>query len=337
MGGIVAAIAMTHTPGLGDRVHEPPPDQMARLLQGFSDASQVLRDAKPDLVVALVNDHFDMYCLDNMPTFSISVSDEHWGPPESAEAWLQMKRRRIAGNEAYAMALLRASIRAGFDMTRAGTAELVHNVLMPYKYLLPDADLPVVPVFCNCFVPPLPSLERCHALGRVLGREIASRSERVALIASGGISHWPPFAKEDGPMDDELNRRMLRIQRLGPAGRREDPGVRALLHKREAEMAASDRELINVRWDLSVMAAMERGDSGFFADQTYEAVERDGGNGGHEIAMWAMLMGALGDRKARTVVYEPVKEWMGGVGVVSYDRSLVSARRDMPARAQERV
>ncbi|MDX3894666.1 hypothetical protein [Pusillimonas sp.] len=38
----------------------------------------------------------------------------------------------------------------------------------------------------------------------------------MALLASGGISHWPPFVDEDRiPADDELLQRQLRTQREG--------------------------------------------------------------------------------------------------------------------------
>jgi len=322
---IVAALAMTHTPGLGDRLDEPPPAQMQRLRDGFAEGRRLLAAAEPELILAFVNDHFDMYCLENMPTFAVCVSDCHFGPPANAEGWLRMKRRQIAGHADYAMDLLREAIAQGFDITRSGAAEFVHNVLMPIKYLRPECDLPVVPVFVNCFSPPLPSFRRCYELGRVIGRVIARRPERVALVASGGLSHWPPYAKEDDPEPDELSRRMLRIQRRGPPARLEDPEVRRLIHAKEKEMAASDRQLINVAWDRALLDAFARGDIEFVQRLTYDDVERDGGNGGHELALWVMLMGALGGAPSRTIVYEPVKEWMGGVGVISYDRVL--ARR----------
>jgi len=318
---VVAAIAMTHTPGLGDRMHVPPKGQIEKLLAGFAEAKSILSEARPELVVAFVNDHFDMYSLENMPTFSISVADEHFGPPEDAQAWLGMTRRSHRGNADYAMHLYRSAVVDGFDMTRSGSATFVHNILMPAKYILPDVDVPIVPIFVNCFAPPLPSFRRCYDLGRSIGRAIARRPERVALLASGGLSHWPPFAKEDGPRDDELNRRMLRIQRHGAVARREDPKVRDLIHEREAEMAASGRELINVAWDRALIDALARGDQEYFCRMNYDEVERDGGNGGHEMSMWLMILGALGNRPSRTLVYEPVKEWMGGVGVVAWDSS----------------
>jgi len=325
---IVAAFSTTHTPGLGDRMHEPPPDQMERLRSGFAAGRRILDDARPELLIAFVNDHFDMFSLGNMPTFAIAVSDEHAGPPADAEAWLQMKRRRVAGHAGYALDLLKEAIKADFDVTRTGSSEFVHNLLMPLKFLRPECDIPVVPVFVNCFAPPLPSFRRCYELGQVIGRVIARRPERVALLASGGISHWPPFAHEDDPQPDELARRMLRIQHLGAAGRRADPGVRDLLHRKEAELAASDRELINVQWDRRLLELFGQGDVEALTSFTYDEVERDGGNGGHEMSLWVMLMGALGGAPGHTIFYEPVKEWMGGVGLLSYDNVLPRQRPD---------
>lgn len=324
---IMAALAMTHTPGLGDRLEEPPQEQIRRLMTGFAEGRRVLSAAKPELVIAFINDHFDMYCMNNMPTFSIGIADEHFGPPADAEAWLKMKRRRFAGHAGYAMEIHRDAIAAGFDVTRSGTSEFVHNMLMPVKYIGPEDNVPIVPIFINCFSPPLPGMRRCYDFGRTVGQTIARRPERVALIASGGISHWPPFAKEDSPPDDELATRMLRVQRLGPTARREDPGLRNLIHEREAEMAASGRELINVAWDRAVLAAFERGDAEHFFRMNYDEIEQQGGNGGHEIAMWVAVMGALDGAPMRTIVYEPVTEWMGGVGLSAYQRSGESTDR----------
>lgn len=76
---IVAAFAMTHTPGLGNRWHEPPAEQCERMRAGFAEGRRLLAEANPDLIIGLVNDHFDMYALNNMPAFSVAVADEHYG------------------------------------------------------------------------------------------------------------------------------------------------------------------------------------------------------------------------------------------------------------------
>src|SRR4029077_21204036 len=45
------------------------------------------------------------------------------------------------------------------------------------------------------YVPPLPSPRRCAALGGAIAQIVRGRKERVALIASGGVSHLPRCSK----------------------------------------------------------------------------------------------------------------------------------------------
>jgi 2,3-dihydroxyphenylpropionate 1,2-dioxygenase len=48
-----------------------------------------------------------------------------------------------------------------------------------------------VPFHTNVYLPPLATPKRCASLGREIARIIALRPERVAIIASGGMSHFP--------------------------------------------------------------------------------------------------------------------------------------------------
>src|SRR5262249_3179314 len=59
--------------------------------------------------------------------------------------------------------------------------------------------IPVVPFFTNVYLPPLPTMNRCAALGREIANIIKNRKERVAVIASGGMSHYPGTAKYSYP------------------------------------------------------------------------------------------------------------------------------------------
>ena len=72
-GKVVAAFGMTHTPGLGNLMHLPPHDQVDRIVAGYDIVRKEIEEAKPDVIVAFVNDHVDMYTLYNMPAFSIAV------------------------------------------------------------------------------------------------------------------------------------------------------------------------------------------------------------------------------------------------------------------------
>jgi aromatic ring-opening dioxygenase catalytic subunit (LigB family) len=90
------------------------------------------------------------------------------------------------------MALLRAGLAAGIDFAYSYEIESWDELSVPLHFLSPDGDLPLVPVYTNCGAPPLPTLRRCHAVGAFVGEFIRGRprGERVAVVASGGISHW---------------------------------------------------------------------------------------------------------------------------------------------------
>jgi len=70
---------------------------------------------------------------------------------------------------------------------------LGHAFTFPrYRLGLP-ASTPIVPVFVNTYYPPnVPSAARCYEFGKALRRAVEDweTSARVAVIASGGLSHF---------------------------------------------------------------------------------------------------------------------------------------------------
>jgi 2,3-dihydroxyphenylpropionate 1,2-dioxygenase len=322
VGGIVAAVGMTHTPGLGHMLHVPEAGQVKRIADGFAIAQRQLEQARPDVIVAFVNDHFDMFTLQGMPGFAIAVGDTHWGPTPETEAWIQMKRGPVPGDSQLAFEIYRSLMSDGFELHRVESAEFIHNVLMPKKFLWPDRQIPVVPVFINCFIPPLPTWRRAYELGRAIRKVVSTGPKRVALLASGGISHWPPIVTDDLEAGDPLVPRLKEWHRLGREAMRADPTLPLAIMERETVMAASGRALINVEWDRGILQQLANADVEQLTKLDHEAVRAAGGSGGAEMLLWVALMGAMYDAKADIVMYEAVKEWMGGVGLISYASSL---------------
>jgi hypothetical protein len=60
---------------------------------------------------------------------------------------------------------------------------------LPLHFQTPDYDLPIVPANINCQGPPLTPLKRAWAFGEALRDAADAVPERVALVATGGISH----------------------------------------------------------------------------------------------------------------------------------------------------
>ena len=65
-----------------------------------------------------------------------------------------------------------------------------HAMLVPLHYLTDGITTPVVPIWVNTFVKPLPTARRCYALGRAVRSAIDSFPDklRVAVIGTGSFS-----------------------------------------------------------------------------------------------------------------------------------------------------
>lgn len=321
---IVAAFSVTHTPGLGNQLDAPAPEQVERLMQGFGIVREQIAEAKPDVIVAFVNDHWDMFTQKNMPGFAIGTGDSHWGPTPMTEQWLQIPRGPIPGNRNLAQALLKGLTEDGFELYRFDSAEFVHNVLMPRKFLWPDTMIPVVPIYINCFSEPLPTWRRAFELGQAVRRVLNDRPERIALLASGGISHWPPITDFEVADDDPFQARIRNYMEKGRDAVIDDPTLPLAILERERQMAEGRSDLINVEWDKEILARLADADADYLTAITNEEAKKDGGAGAPEMMMWLALAGAMYPAKGDVVMYEAVHEWMGGVGLISYDRAIRS-------------
>jgi hypothetical protein len=82
-----------------------------------------------------------------------------------------------------------------FDLAYSEDAELGHAFSIPFEYVIGGRNIPVVPFFTNVYMPPLPTPRRCAALGHAVAEIGRGRKERVAVIASGGMSHFPGTRK----------------------------------------------------------------------------------------------------------------------------------------------
>src|SRR5438034_7048642 len=63
-------------------------------------------------------------------------------------------------------------------------------------------------------MPPLPTAQRCASLGRAVAKMIGGRREKVAVIASGGMSHYPGTSKYSKP-EFEFDRWMIAQLEIG--------------------------------------------------------------------------------------------------------------------------
>jgi len=195
MGQIVAAMATMHAPQLFTRPPEEDPAQLDAGIAAMQRLGKVLDETRPDALIIFASDHLETFFLKSVPTFAI-ICGERASSSFAGKTWAP----RI--HQAMAEDILDKLVDADFDMTYSQDAELGHSFAAPFEWVLGDRDIPVIPVFVNTYLPPLPKARRCAALGRALAEIIGTRPERVALLASGGMSHYPGTWKYYKPAYD---------------------------------------------------------------------------------------------------------------------------------------
>lgn len=329
MATIVGAVSMSHAPGATGWPEKAEPAQRRRIDSMHAQIARYLDDCKPDVIIALLDDHFENLFRNLMPTFAIGIAPSHSGPAEHIMKAIGYDRREvIASRPALAEDLLKRLVHAGFDVARMGEVEYGNNLMTPLKVIRPQFDIPVIPFYTNVFTPPLPPTWRALQLGAALRTALEANPEplRIALLATGGLSHWPPVWTPDSPESDTFLQRMRVLQTEGHPVLARDPGIWEDLAAYEIEMAArnqwplnSDHPLVNDRFDREVIAAIGRGDAAYFESLSYDEVQRQGGHGGHELLNWLIVMGAMKSRPAKVLGYEPVIEWICGMGYVVYE------------------
>ncbi len=210
MAEIVAAALTSHAPLITGKPEVSRPEQRDRLYAGFHELHRRLAAARPDLLVMFVNDHLQNFPYSNMPAFCVGLAKAYDAPSPGGARLMRIPPRKIAGAPEWGMALLESGLAAGFDFAYSYEIESWDEVSVPLHFLTPEGAVPVVPVYTNCGAPPLPTPRRCHEVGAFVGAFIRSRpvTERVALVATGGISHWVG-TPETGRINPEFDQRVL--------------------------------------------------------------------------------------------------------------------------------
>jgi hypothetical protein len=210
MAEIVAAALTSHAPLITGRPDVSRPDQRDRLYAGFRELGRRLAAARPDLIVMFVNDHLQNFPYSNLPAFCVGLAPDYDAPSPGGARLMRITPRKIAGRPDWSLALLERGLEAGFDFAYSYEIESWDELSVPLHFLMPDGCPPLAPIYTNCGAPPLPTLRRCHQMGAWVGDFVRARpaGERVALVATGGISHWVG-TPETGRINPEFDHRVL--------------------------------------------------------------------------------------------------------------------------------
>jgi 2,3-dihydroxyphenylpropionate 1,2-dioxygenase len=204
---LVAAVACAHTPQLLVRPETEDRKLVLRVHAAFAKVKRLLTEARPDAICVIAGDHIEGFFLNAVPALAVFVGSEVSG---------QFGRYRYTFDvhEPLARAIVQGGIERDFDLLYSQEVRLDYAFYVPLHFTMPEPRVPIVPLYVNVYLPPQPTPRRCYAWGRALRGIVKARPERVALMASGGMSHFPGTDRYSSP-DYEFDRRLLQALAQG--------------------------------------------------------------------------------------------------------------------------
>ena len=273
-------VCASHSPGMERDVERA---FGAGFRSGLAFAAEVVADFDPELVVLFGGDHRRAF-RNIVPAFGVALSATIL--PEG-------------GHDAGALTVPDLALDlAEFLLDSDIDVAVCREIALDHAFAQPLRDLtgalqryPVIPIPVNCATGPLPSARRTLAVGEAVGRFLDQCDQRVLVIGTGGLSHSPPSLELDAfDISDEERRRVI------------------------AEGAAAARKKIKPQWDNAFLEALNEPDLSRLADLT-DAARSLAGVGANEVRTWLAAVAAGGGDPLSPVVYEPVEEWITGMGL----------------------
>ena len=208
---IVFACTVSHAPGLSAWTERATTEQQKALFGGFDLLRARLEAAKPDHIILFTSEHWTNFFLDHVSAFVIGKAESYEGP---VEPWLRVEKKRVPADPAFADTLIAACYASDLEPGFSQELRFDHGTFLPLHYLAPAMNVPVTPIYFNTLAPPQPSPRRAMAFGKVIGEAAENSNARVALIATGGMSH-DPGERNHGIIDEAFDREFLDQMRRG--------------------------------------------------------------------------------------------------------------------------
>jgi protocatechuate 4,5-dioxygenase beta chain len=193
MAKVVAAMAMTHSPGLTGWFERAPMQQQLLAKKAMDELRWRLEAAKPDVILGFSNDHLLNWPINNVPEFTVGIGEEHVGPADWYDEWLALDKYRIPGHPRLARYIVNEGARRRLAFSYLREMQFDDGFSVPMHYLNPYNAIPLVPISMNCTVPPIPLPTRSYEVGVTLREMLKAYPDdlRVAVLATGGLSHEP--------------------------------------------------------------------------------------------------------------------------------------------------
>ena len=193
MAKIFGGVATSHVPAIGaamdlGKTKEP---YWVPLFAGYDFVREWIKQAKPDVVILVYNDHASAFSLELIPTFALGCAEE-FQPAD--EGWGPRKVPVVKGHSEMAAHIAQSLILDEFDMTIVNKMDVDHGLTVPLSLVFGETaawPCKVIPLAVNVVQYPAPTGNRCYNLGKALRKAIESYPEnlRVMVWGTGGMSH----------------------------------------------------------------------------------------------------------------------------------------------------
>jgi len=204
---LVFAGICSHGPGITGRADRADPALRDPFYAALDTLRADIEASSADALIVIAAEHFANFFMDNMPAYAMGMGEEYEGPIEDPD-WLGIPRTTIPGAPDLSKRLI-AEVMQTVDVAYAEEWKMDHGIMVPLHFLTPKMDLPVIPANINCQGPPLTPLKRAYAFGQALRRACESVPEKIAVMGTGGISHWPA-TPNSGKINEAWDREFLR-------------------------------------------------------------------------------------------------------------------------------
>jgi hypothetical protein len=203
-------------------------ERFARCQRALDAVGKKFKEAAPDAFVIVGNDQREIFSDDLTPAVTVFRGAEIQNIPDDKPEVSPGLKIAEAGNcppggatysgaQGLADHIIQSLMSDDFDVTQAtklpkesARLGIPHAYGFVYHRILADSPPPSVPIIFNVhYEPNRPSVRRCLALGHALRRAVKNWKghKRVALVASGGLTHFV--------IDEEFDQTVLNAMERG--------------------------------------------------------------------------------------------------------------------------
>jgi 2,3-dihydroxyphenylpropionate 1,2-dioxygenase len=205
MTGVLGGALVPHAPQFFSLPATEDKALVARVRKVMAEVGEQLAALKPDLWIIIANDHANQFLLHCTPPFAFHLGAEVKGSFVGRDFHYPIASEVSLG-------LFQHLQKESFDPAFTNAAEIDYAFGIPLTFL--GVKAPIIPIYVNSYIPPQPSMLRCHAFGAALARGIDALGVRAVVIASGGMSHFPGTTRYEKP-EVEFDRQLFEIMKSG--------------------------------------------------------------------------------------------------------------------------